>query len=121
MGFGSCVCVCLLLCVLVGVCVNHTGGGLLFPVWLPLWQPGVVCHAYGNMQEWAWNQGQAWKTMSRHSRGPRLSAELGTARAPLRLQPGVTHHAHPRKPVMSCWKTVQVGESVGRVLACGLR
>lgn len=55
------VLVCVYSCVCWLVCVNHRG--LLFPVWLGVWQPGERCHAYENMQEWAWNQGQAWKTM----------------------------------------------------------
>lgn len=46
-------------CVDVDVCVSVS----VLSVWLWFWQTFALCHASRNMQEWAWNQGQAWKTV----------------------------------------------------------
>lgn len=85
-GWVACLCVC--------VC--------LLSVWLQFWQPPVLRHAYENMQEWAWNQGQNWGkknnvgTLARPDFLLSLATRGGTR--PPRLQAGVTNQALLRKP-----------------------
>ncbi|KAI3367682.1 hypothetical protein L3Q82_026521, partial [Scortum barcoo] len=42
--------------------------------WARFWQPSVFCHAYGNMQEWAWNQGRVLAKSGRGTAHQRLAA-----------------------------------------------
>lgn len=106
--------VCVYSCVCWYVCVSHrVGGGCSLPCLAPTLAarcslPCIRKHAGVGLE----SRSGLENDVEALPRPPRLSAELGTARVPLppwRLQPGVTHRAHPRKPVMSCRKTVQLG------------